>query len=531
MKPVYRVPAGSRPAPRADAEDVIPGQGAPATGLPAPYRAASQGARLFRWRPSNNGPNSVVAVSGPDLVRRSRDLRRNNPHGKRAMDLYPMHIVGTGIKPRPRCKNAKVRAALTELFADWSKTADADGQCDFYGLQALAVSEMVEGGESFARLRTRRLSDGLAVPLQVQLLPAEQLPLNWQVDNSGNRVRQGIERDLIGRRVGYWFYPENPTDLLATGAAIDMQPTRVDAGDVAHLFSVSRIGQMRGLPWLGAAITTLFQINEYMDAELLRKQLAAGIVAFVEQASPDDPGLADMAAFGAAAEGLDGRIDVGMEPGTVQYLDPGQKVVFNTPADVGASLAPFVSANYRAVAAAANLLYEELTGDWSQANDRTFRAQFNTFKRTCRMWQYNTVCVQFNEPIWNRFIDLALASGALSVPKSVSDADLRRVDWVPDRWQYLQPVQDIEATGLEMGLGLTSRSNEVAARGDDVEVVDATIAADRQPEAGLGLAFGAGLAKASATPDLSGVDQQGAATPSATNGTPTQGSNQGSQQQ
>ena len=519
LKPVYRVQAGSRPMPRMDAEQV-PGAPTGPTGqaYPQPFRAASTTRRLVGWRPSNSGPNSVVSLSAPELLRRSRDLRRNNPHGKKAMDLYATHIVGTGIKPRSLCTNTRVRTKLTELFADWSKVADADGQSDFYGLQALAVSEMAEGGEIFARMRTRRLSDGLPVPFQIQLLPAEQLPLTWSVSNCANLVRQGIERDGIGNRVGYWFYPENPTDLLATGAGIDMQPGRVDAADVAHMFLVARIGQLRGLPWLGAAIPSLFQVNDYLDAELLRKQLAAANVGFVEQATPEDPTAGDMGAFGNTSVDQDGGIAVSMEPGTIQYLEPGQKVTFNAPADVGGSFDPFLAANFRAIAAAAGHLYEELTGDYSKINDRTFRAAFNTFKRQFRMLQYNIVVTQLCEPVWHRFIDYAVASGALPVPKSVADADLRRVDWVTDRWEYLQPVQDIEATGLEMGLGLKSRTTAAAERGDDIEVVDKQIADDKKREAGLGLAFGSGLAKASASPDLSGVDQSGAVTPSASDG-------------
>jgi lambda family phage portal protein len=427
-------------------------------------------------------------MSGPETVRRSRDLRRNNPHGKRAMDLIPTHVVGTGIKPRSLCSNRKVREALTQLFADWTAVADADGVLDFYGLQNLAVSEMVEGGETFARLRTRQLSDGLPVPLQVQLLPTEMVPLDYRALSGANTVAQGIERNAIGRRTAYWMLPRHPAEWIGTDFGLDMTPRAVPAGDVCHLYNVTRAGQLRGLPWLAAGMSALHQVAAYQDAELLRKQMAASIVGFVKKTLSGDPvDPAEMAAFGQVQQAAGDLPTVSLEPGTMQYLEPGEDVEFNAPADVGTSYEPFIASNFRAVSASINVLYEELTGDWKNANDRTFRAQFETFKRAARQWQWNLVCAQFNDPIWRRFVSFAISSGALRVPKSVSQADLYRVEHRPERWAYLNPKQDVETIGAEIEIGLTSREGAVAERGDDVETIDAQRASDLERQERLRL--------------------------------------------
>lgn len=471
-----------------------------------PHVGASIGRRLGGWRPTGSGPNTLVAAGSPELVRRSRDLRRNNPHAKRAMDLLPAHIVGSGIKPRSACPNRKVRDALTQLWNDWVDVADADGTLNFYGLQALAVSEMVEGGETFARMRTRRMSDGLPVPLQIQLLPVEQVPLYWSQINGPNSVVQAIERNPIGQRVAYWVYPVNPGDYVAGMLPVNLQPNPIPAADVAHLYRPDRVGQLRGLPWLSAAIATLQQIDRYMDAELLRKQMVAALVGFVTKAPGEDVDAAGLAAqFGAVVPDGEDLPTVAMEPGTMQYLDQGEDVKFSAPADVGGNFAAFLAANHRSIAASANVLYEELTGDWSNTNDRVFRAQFNTFKRMVGHWQYNLAVHQFCRPIWERFVDYAASSGAVKVPKSLTDIELKRCDWMPQRHDYINPVQDIEATGLEMGLGLTSRSKAAASRGDDVEQIDEQVAADRAREQNLGLIFGGGLSKATASPNFGGV--------------------------
>lgn len=511
-----RVRAGSSPytgpalaSPLASGAVAVPESGFLPSASPVPlaapvaHRGASTMRTLRAFRPLGYGPNAAVGFSQPELVRRSRDLKRNNPHAKRALDLYAVHIVGTGIRPRFLCKNKTVRDKLTPLWDAWTKVADPEGTLDFYGQQAQAVREMAEAGEVFARLRPRRIEDNLPVPLQVQLIPAEQVPLGKTEDYGGNRIVQGIELAPFGLRAAYWMHPFHPGDTMPSAANNDA--VRVPGGDVVHLYAADRTGQMRGLPWLAAAITTLHQVNDYMDAELLRKQMAAALVGFVTRPDTADINAQDIAAsFGAATAGPGDELSVALEPGTMQYLAPGEAVEFNSPADVGGNFETFLSANYRAVSAATNLIYEELTGDWKSANDRTFRAISNTFRRAVAQWQWGLVVHQFCQPILNRFVEFAVASGAIFLPRGVAIEDLRACDWRPQRHDYINPAQDIAATGQAIALGLTSRSAEIAERGDDAEMIDAQIAADRVREQQLGLNFGGATAAEDEAPPTSG---------------------------
>ena len=451
------------------------------------YQGASTGRRMGGWRPSGIGLNAIVAAEGPELIRRSRDLARNNPHARRAIGLYGTHIVGTGIKPRSLCSNKRVREAIHRLWADWTDYADADGAFDFYGLQTQAVREMATTGEEFARLRSRRSADGLPVPLQVQLIPAEQVPLDHSVQHEGRQVVQGIERDALGRRAAYWMYRANPGDAGVTMEANGWEKVRVDAADVCHM-RFAPPNQLRGLPWLASAITTLHQLGEWRDAALLRKQILASLVGFVKRAITEEMDTAKIAAMWGAVQKEVGDLPaVGLEPGTMQYLQPGEEVTFTNWQETAGADEVFERTSLRTTAAGLDLVFEELSGDWKDTNDRTFRAAFNTFKRTIGQYQHQIVGFQFNRPIWNRWIDAAVTSGALKVPKSVTEADLKRVEWRPERHAYINAKQDIEAVVAEIDAGLTSREAAVSERGDDIEVVDAQRAADAERERALRL--------------------------------------------
>jgi len=85
-----------------------------------------------------------------------RELVRNDPLAGSGMDTLVANLIGTGITPRWLLDDAALKKVIQELWADWVNEADADGVCDFYGLQALAARAIIEAGEVLIRFRPRR---------------------------------------------------------------------------------------------------------------------------------------------------------------------------------------------------------------------------------------------------------------------------------------------------------------------------------------------------------------------------------------
>ncbi|WP_245422324.1 phage portal protein, partial [Rhodoplanes serenus] len=72
------------------------------------------------------------------------------------------------------------------------------------------------------------------MPLQLQMLPSEMLPLNRNESvPGGNVIRQGIEFDAIGRRVAYHFLRRHPGDMTDFGMAGEM--VRIPASEIVHV--------------------------------------------------------------------------------------------------------------------------------------------------------------------------------------------------------------------------------------------------------------------------------------------------------
>ena len=65
----------------------------------------------------------------------------------------------------------------------------------------------------------------------------------------------------------------------------------------------------------------------------------------------------------------------------------------------------------------------------------------------------------------------------------------RAVHWIPPRWDWVDPLKDIQAQVLAMEAGITSRRKVVEATGYDIEEVDRENATDMKRAADLGLGY------------------------------------------
>jgi lambda family phage portal protein len=460
-------------------------------GGPEVVRARLEGAmsqrRLRGWQPPLENINSLIASGGPRLLARSRELVVTNGYAANACEAFASNLVGDGIKPSSLIEDPALRDQVQRLWLAWTDEADADGLTDFYGLQAMVAREMFVAGECFVRLRPRRAEDGLLVPIQLQLLQSEMLPFEkTEAAANGNRIRCGIEFDAIGRRVAYHFRRRHPGDSTDQGI-ITPETVRVPAEDVLHIYRPIDAGQIRGLPHVAPAMVRLFLLDQYDDAELDRKKTAAMFAGFITKTAPEEQLMGEIEATD------DSGATVSLEPGTLQVLLPGEDVKFSSPADVGGGYEAFQYRTLLSVSASLGLPYHLVTGDVRQANYSSLRAELVEFRRRVEQLQHGVIAHQLCRPVWARWLETAVLSGALDLPDFArSPARYRPVNWIPPRWDWVDPLKDIQAQVLAMEAGIISRRKVVEATGYDVEEIDRENAADAKRAGDMGLTYRTG---------------------------------------
>ena len=445
------------------------------------FDAGQHHRRLRGFRATRAHVNALIAASGPDITARARWLVRNNGYAVNAVESWAANTAGDGIKPISKIADPARKEELQRLWLAWTDEADAEGLTDFYGLQRRAAREAFIAGEVFFRIRPRRREDGLTVPLQLQMMPAEMLPLEQSgTAANGNAIRQGIEFDRIGRRVAYHFLRRHPGDSTDPGLAGEI--TRVPAAEVIHVIDPVEGGQLRGVSKLAPAIVKLFLLDQYDDAELDRKKVAAMYAMFVTSPAPENP---------LAPPEEDGP-DAGLEisPGQIVRLDPGEDVTVGQPADSGATYEPFQYRTLLQISAALGIPYPYLANDMVKGNFSNSRLALIEFRRRVSAWQHSVMVYQLCRPVYARWMDAAVLSGALDLPNyETNRSRLLIADWLPTKWDWVDPLKDANAEIAQIEAGLKSRTQAIAERGFDAEQVDREIAAEHARERALGLDF------------------------------------------
>lgn len=457
----------------------------------AAYESASTaGARAKSWRVSGAGPNAA-AVQNLSLMRfRARDAIRNDPWAKTAIARLVSNTIGSGIQAHPQHPNDAVRKMQKQLWEDSGQEIDADDLFDIAGVQTLAARAFFSDGEVLVRRRWRSPLDGLAVPMQIQLLEGDLLPVEKNEIVPDGEIVNGVEFDADGRRVAYHLLRRHPGEY-GRASMTGMQTVRVPAAEIAHVFLALRPGQVRGIPELSTVLLRLKSLDNFDDAVLFRQEVSNLFDGFITK-PPAEPGMPGDPVTGSAMQyDVDGFSPVvSLEPGSMQELAPGESVMFAEPPGAGADYGPFMRQQLMAAAASVGMPYEVMTGDLRDVSDRVLRVILNEFRRSIEQLQWNVFIHQFCRKVWHWWVDACALSGAIPMPDFYRlRRDYQRVRWVPQGWPYIHPVQDVTAKRMEIRSGLASRSGAVLSRGDDPEQVDRENADDLARERRLGIRY------------------------------------------
>ena len=427
------------------------------------YEGAKASRRTNGWFTPSSSANAEIYAAGNRLRDRARDIVRNNPYGKKARRVFSDNFIGTGIVPEANSSSGRLNKQIMAAWREWRMNCDAEGNCDFFGLQAMIVRSMFESGECFVRFRDRAPGDNQQVLMQLQVLEADFLDAtkNYEMPGDTGYIRQGIEFDKNGRRVAYWMWPQHPGETLIMWPRLQSQ--RIPADQVLHIYEKERPGQIRGVTSFAAVMTKMKDLDDYDDAELWRKKIESCFAAFVIQNSGSEgPVLGSIASTGPTdpANPQPGRVEA-FRPGMIEYLKPGEDVRFGNPAS-DANYPNYTRVQLHAVAAGLGITYEQLTGDLSQVNFSSLRAGLVEFRRTIETLRWQVFIPQFCIPVWKRFIDRAYIAGL------ISKADYNAI-WTPPKFEMIDPLKDAQADMLMLRTGTMTLREAVNNQGYDFE--------------------------------------------------------------
>lgn len=416
------------------------------------YDAASRGRRTSNWNARGTSSNSEIHAAASTLRNRSRDLSRNNPFAKKAVQSISNNTIGTGIRAKITGTNKAKTSKVTKAWTEWSDSTECDNESrkTLSGIQKMVMRAVVESGDC---LILKRIDRAAKNPLKLVVLEIDYLDMNknsTRTNEDGSYDFLGIRFSKTGKRIGYWLYDVHPGE---TGLMNMAKSRLVPASSVIHVFEQLRPGQQLGVPYGVSAFLRVRDVDEYNDAQVVRQKLAACFSVFIRT---------DMSINSTNERDEMERV----EPGMIQQLGSGEDVQFATPPSVE-NFEEFHRTMMYGIGAGYGLTYQALTGDYSQVNFSSGKMGHIEFNRNIEDWQWNMIIPQFLMPVWNWFVEAAELKGI--------DTTSVTTGWTPPRREMIDVAKEAKGYKELIRMGLISMQDAIAEQGYQPEEVVAEI--------------------------------------------------------
>lgn len=443
--------------------------------------ASKKRAALRDWNPVATDADDDTVSDLPALRARSRDLVRNAPLAGGAINTMVTNVIGTGLSLQSRIDAAALgldhesaeawQARAEREFRLWAESADCDitRTQNFYGLQSLAFRAALESGDVFALLPIVQ-RQGSPYSLAVQIVEADRV-CNPGFKADTDAMIAGVELDAMGAPVRYHIANRHPGNVRR---AKGMKWTPVGAfgaqtgrRNVIHLFDRRRPGLTRGVPILAPVIEPLKQLGRYTDAELQAAVISGAFAVFIKM----DPEAFGSLFEGEAADAIvksaskwDGSLDTASleGPGKAINLLPGESIEASNPGRPNSEFDPFVQAIIRQIGAALEVPFEVLIKHFTASYSAARAALLDAWRffRGRRDW----VSTYFCQPIYESWLDEAVAMGRLAAPGYFADPAIRKAyagtQWVGDGPGSIDPLKEVNAAEKRISLGISTIAAE-----------------------------------------------------------------------
>lgn len=465
-----------------------------------------EAARLDRltadWMATTSSINTELQSDLDRLRQRGRQLNNNNDYARKFRGMVENNIVGpAGIRLQVKVEDAPGRPdrlandAIEAAWADWSRACDVTGQLSLRDLCETLVGSLPSDGEFLVRM-VRGADARNRFNFALQVIDVDRIDTTFNGRSGDNTVIMGVEVDAYRRPVALHLFEAHPND----GSRSSRRRVRVDAAETLHRFKVERAEQMRGVPWMAPGMLSLHHLGGFKLAALLAAEHGANHYGFFT--TPDG------AAPGIGQDDGNGQQITTSQPGVYDTLPNGVTFTAHQSKYPEANFGPFVKTTLQRIASGWRVAYHSLANDLEGVSFSSIRS--GTLEERDR-WAADQEWFigAFMEPVFQAWLQMALLSGAITMPNGSAlpaskIAKFGKHEWQPRRWEWVDPKNDMEAKILSVRAGLMAPQDLSAAMGYDFEDTLKAISAAQA----LAKTHGVTLSAYEATP---GAVQSGAA--------------------
>lgn len=441
--------------------------------------AAAQINRLTEgWSTVSMSANSAIHRSLDAVRARSRQLSTDDEYVKKWLSLVETNVIGPeGFRFQARVFDGPGKpdtAANNAIESGWARfgmrgVCDVTGQQSMAGLCRMLIKATARDGEYLVQI-VRGKDAGNEFGLALQVLDIDRLDtqLNRPAQGTTQAIRMGVEINAFGRPTHYHLKTAHPGDLYqATSGVRQSMHIRVAAEDIIHGYIADRPEQVRGMPWAHAAMLALNNLGGYREAAIIASRVGASKMGFYTTPPGTTPAM--------MANGTDANGDLvtDADPGTFETLPAGTGFTPFNPDYPSAMFGDFVKANLRGVSSGLLVSYHSLTSDLEGVSFSSIRSG-TLEERDSWMMLQRWFAESFLDRVKAEYLRHGLLFGQIK-PDNGAPLPLAKIDkfsahtWQGRRWEWVNPLQDIEADIAAINNNLKSPQSVASKLGVDYE--------------------------------------------------------------
>lgn len=417
------------------------------------------------WFATANSINQELQTDLDLLRRRGRELANNNDYAAKFVDMVQNNVVGpVGIRLQARVEDSPgkpdrmANAAIETAWAEWSQAADVTGHLSFADLCRSIMGSMPADGEFLVRI-VKGSDAGNRFNFALQVIDVDRIDTTFNGTHNGNTVIMGVEVNDYRRPVALHLFEAHPSD----GARSNRRRVRVSTDETLHRFKVTRAEQVRGIPWMAPGMLSLHHLGGFMLSALLAAEHGANHYGFFT--TPDG-----MAPLGQQDNGQ--QISTS-QPGVYDTLPQGVTFQPHESKYPNEVFGPFAKTTLQRIATGWGVAYHSLANDLEGVSFSSIRSgTLEERDRWTKDQEWFIGC--FVEPVYRQWLQMALLSGAITMPNGSAlpaskAAKFARHEWQARRWEWVDPQADMNAKILAVKAGLIAPQDLCASMGYDYE--------------------------------------------------------------
>lgn len=432
---------------------------------------------------SSGAPWEDIDDNNHTLRQRSRALYMAAPVATAALKRQRTNVVGSGLKlkcsiDRDTLRMSKEQAeawqrrtqAEFELWAGKKQACDATGVNNFYGIQQLVALSWPMSGDVFVLFQQGDISPLLPYSTRLRVIEADRVrtpdgnvySTKSKDKKTGNTIYDGVEVDKTGAVVAYHIANTHPFQFdggATKFARVLAYGEKTGLPNILHIMDSERPEQYRGVPYLAQAIEPLLQMRRYTEAEITAAVVQSFHTAFITtEAGTDDIPFNETGADEVSRD----PNEYEMGPGTINIMEPGEDVRFNTPTHPNTGFEVFMRALCEQVGAALEIPADLLMMSFNSSYSASRAALMEAWKafRMRRDWLIEDLC----KPVYEVWLTEAVARGRIFAPGFLTDPVIRQAylgsEWIGPPPGQLDPTKEVAAAVAAIDNGLSTREAE-----------------------------------------------------------------------